>query len=97
MLFLVELWSNGQELSGIVAGTVGGGDEMSTPEPVSENAKRDALVNSSYSFCWESENDRVEHESGNWLIDKNEVVRWEMYLYVQSLTFVLMKEWEDTP
>ena len=51
MLFLVKLWSNGQEFSGIVAGVMGGGDEMSTPEPVSENAKRDALVNSSYSFC----------------------------------------------
>ena len=52
-----------------------GGDEMSTPEPVSENAKRDGLVNSSYSFCWESGNNRVERESRNRLIDKNEVMR----------------------
>lgn len=51
MLFLVERWSNGQEFSGIVAGMVSGGDEMSIPEPVSENTKRDGLVNSSYSFC----------------------------------------------
>jgi hypothetical protein len=51
VLFLVELWSNGQEFSDIVAGMMGGGDEMPTPEPVSENAKRDTLVNSSYSFC----------------------------------------------
>jgi hypothetical protein len=51
VLFLVELWPNGQGFSGIVAGMMGGGDEMSTPEPVSENAKRDALADSSYGIC----------------------------------------------
>lgn len=45
MLFFVELWSGGQEFSGRVKGMMGGDDEVSTPEPVSENARRDALIN----------------------------------------------------